>query len=150
MISEDDHRKKRNCDVTDAKNVSKCDTTNDNNDVSRCDVTGDDNDASWSDETDDDNGEDSVRIKKEIQSEVEEDIKPGNFLNIGKQDASKDNDTSDEIVITKTKKASDVNLRKSLCIQNRKCEEKKFQELENQKGKQLAAKFVLTKASVTY
>ena len=68
----------------------------------------------------DDHPQDSVRIKKEILSEVEEEIKPGDFLNIGKKDGSKDEDTSDEIMIIKSKKASDVSLRKSLHIRNRK------------------------------
>ena len=37
----------------------------------------------------DDNPQDSVRIKKEILSEVEEEIKPGDFLNTGKKDGKK-------------------------------------------------------------
>ena len=70
---------------------------------------------------------------------------------MGKKDESKDEDTSDKIVIIKSKKAFDVSLRKSLRIQNKKQEEKKkLQQLEDQRGKCLAAKFVLTKESVTY
>ena len=71
-------------------------------------------------------------------------------MNTEKKDGSKDEDTSDEIVIIKSKKASNVSLRKSLHIQNRKQEEKKLQQLEDQRGKCLAAKFVIMKASVTY
>ena len=129
----------------------KRDVTNDDKDTSRHVETKDHSDTSQSDEKIDDHPEDSVRIKKEILSEVEEEIKPGDFLNIGKQDGCKDDDTSDKIVIIKSKKASDNRLRKSLRIQNRKQEEKKkLQQLEDQRGKCLADKFVVTKASVTY
>ena len=127
------------------------DVTNNDKDTSRHVETKDHSDTSQSDEKIDDHPEDSVRIKKEILSEVEEEIKPGDFLNIGKQDGRKDDDTSDEIVIIKSKKASDIRLRKSIHIQNRKQEEKKkLQQLEDQRGKRLADKFVVTKASVTY
>ena len=127
------------------------DVTKDDKDTSRCVKTKDHSDTSQDDEKNDDNPLDRVRIKKEILSEVEEEIKPGDFLNTGKKDGSKDEDTSDEIVIIKSKKVSDVSLRKSLRIQNRKREEKKkLQQLEDQRGKCLAAKFVITKASVTY
>ena len=61
-----------------------------------------------------------MKVKKEIFSE--EELKPGNFLNKGNDE---DEDTSDEIVILKHKKASDVSLRKLLRIQNRRREEKK-------------------------
>ena len=86
-----------------------------------------------------------MNVKKEIFSE--EELKPGDFLNKGNDE---DEDTSDEIVILKHKKASDVSLRKSLRIQNRRREEKKKLQLQDQKGKKLAAKFVFTKSSVTY
>ena len=129
----------------------ECDVTKDDKDTSRHVEMKDHSNTSQGDEKNDDNPQDSVQIKKEILSEVEEEIKPGDFLNTGKKDGSKDEDTSDEIVIIKSKKVSDVSLRKSLHIQNRKREEKKkLQQLEDQRGKCLAAKFVITKASVTY
>ena len=103
----------------------ECDVTNNDKDTSRHVETKDHSDTSQGDEKIDDNPENSVRIKKEILSEVEEERKPNDFLNIGKQDGSKDDDTSDKIVIIKSKKASDVSLRKSLHIQNRKHEGKK-------------------------
>ena len=116
---------------------SKGDVTND--------ASGSNNksDVSGGNEKDD---EQSVKVKKEIFSE--EELKPGNFLNKGN---NRDEDTSEEIVILKHKKASNVSLRKSLRIQNRRREEKKkLQQLQDQKGKKLAAKFVFTKSSVTY
>ena len=73
------------------------------------DVTKDDKETSWhvemkdhsntsqGDEKNGDNPQDSVQIKKEILSEVEEEIKPGDFLNTGKKDGSKDKDTSDKM-----------------------------------------------------
>ena len=114
---------------------------------------GDDtNDAGGSDNNSDvsrgneKDGEESVKVQKEIF--LEEELKLGAFLNKGNDE---DEDTSDEIVILKHKKASNVSLRKSLRIQNRRREEKKkLQQLQDQKGKKLAAKFVFIKSSVTY
>ena len=86
-----------------------------------------------------------MKVKQEIFSDKE--LKPGDFLNKGNNE---DEDTSDKIVILKHKKASNESLRKSLRIQNRTGGEKKLQQLQDQKGKKLAAKFVFTKSLVTY
>ena len=66
-------------------------------------------------------------------------------------DVKEEEDMSDEIMILNSKKALNVSLRKSIRVQNLKIEERKrLQQLEDQRGKKLAAKFVITKASVTY
>ena len=123
------------CDVID--DGSKADDTND------ADGSDNNSDVSRGNEKDD---EESVKVEKEIFSE--EELKPGDFLNKGNDE---DEDTSDEIVILKHKKASDVSLRTLLRIQNRRREEKKkLQQLQDQKGKKLTAKFVFTKSLVTY
>ena len=55
------------------------------------------------------------------------------------------------LVILKVKKATDVSIRKCLRIQKQKSEQrKKLQELEDKRGKRLAAKFIISQSSVTY
>ena len=102
----------------------------------------------------------NIVVKKEPSDELEHDVNikeevfsDGNGDESVKNTSQKKGDTSEsseEIIIIKSK-ISRVSLRKSTRIQKRKMQErKKFKELEDRRGKRLAAKFIYGESGVTY
>ena len=84
--------------------------------------------------------EDIVQIKKEVETDD----------GSSKLSNKKDSD-HDEIIFVGTKKASAVSLRKSLQLQEKQHNQRKLtNQLKEQRGKKLAAKFILNESSVTF
>ena len=130
------------CDVTpDCKVTPDRDVTPDRKVTPDCDVTAADRGGKQNDM--------EKRIKEEVILEEEHSSPKSKGKKVGKK--SGDDSSSDEPVILKVKKATDVSIRKSLRIQKQKSEQrKKLQELEDKRGKRLAAKFIISQSSVTY